>query len=60
MQIKNFPNYSCDENGNVFSKGKKLKQAKRNGYLGVTLCNSGFKKSDYLLIDENNISDISI
>jgi hypothetical protein len=45
MNIKYFPNYYCDINGNVFSKKKKLKQSKRNGYLCVSLCHKGLCKS---------------
>ena len=45
MNIKDFPNYHCDKYGNIFSKRKKLKQSKRNGYLCVSLCNNGFSKS---------------
>ena len=45
MNIKDFPNYYCDKYGNIFSKRKKLKQSKRNGYLCVSLCNNGFSKS---------------
>jgi hypothetical protein len=45
MNIENFPNYYCDKDGNIFSKNKKLKQSKRNGYLCVSLCNKGFSKT---------------
>jgi len=45
MNIKQFPNYYCDVSGNIFSKRKKLKQSKRNGYLCVSLCDKGFCKS---------------
>jgi hypothetical protein len=45
MNIKQFPNYYCDKDGNIFSKRKKLKQSKRNGYLCVGLCNKGFCKT---------------
>jgi hypothetical protein len=45
MNIEHFPNYYCDKQGNIFSKNRKLKQSKRNGYLCVTLCNNGFSKT---------------
>jgi len=45
MNIKEFQNYSCDTNGNVFSKKRKLKQSLRNGYLCVSLCNKGLCKT---------------
>lgn len=45
MNIKGFPNYSCDIDGNIFSKNRKLKQCKRNGYLCVSLSNKGASKS---------------
>ena len=45
MNIENFPNYYCDKKGNIFSKNKKLKQSKRNGYLCVSLCDNGFCKT---------------
>jgi hypothetical protein len=45
MNIKQFPNYYCDKEGNVFSKRKKLNQSKRNGYLCVSLCSNGFCKT---------------
>jgi hypothetical protein len=45
MSIKEFPNYYCDKLGNIFSKKKKLKQSKRNGYLCISLCNKGFCKT---------------
>lgn len=44
MNIKGFPNYHCNTNGDVFSKRKKLKQCIRNGYLCVSLCDKGFSK----------------
>lgn len=38
-KIKDYPNYSCDAEGNVYSKWKKLKPTKRNGYTCVTISN---------------------
>lgn len=43
--IKDFKNYYCDKKGNIFSRKKKLKQSKRNGYLCVSLCNKGLCKT---------------
>ena len=45
MNIKNFPNYHCDEYGNIFKENKKIKQYKSNGYLIVNLANNGLRKS---------------
>ena len=43
IQIKDFPEYSVDEHGNIYNKNnEKLSQCiNRNGYLMVKLCRIG-------------------
>lgn len=47
MKINNYPNYTVDKNGNIFSPDGKIKAASRDkkGYLHVTLSNKGIKRT---------------
>ena len=47
IQIKDFPEYSVDEHGNIYNKNnEKLSQCvNRNGYLMVKLCRNGYEKN---------------
>lgn len=49
--VKNFPNYTVTDNGNVFNKnGIKLKgEETRNGYIRVSLCNDEEKHKRFLV-----------
>lgn len=47
MKINNYPNYTIDEDGNIFSLNGKIKLPSKDkkGYIHITLSNNGIRKT---------------